>query len=455
LNKKVGLLSVACFMGLFATHLPAQSTASLQPAAAPTPAPKSPAAGWRFSDHVNTDLPRWFRFNGEYRVRLEGIEDAGFKPASDDAYLQSRVRVNTTLIPTSWMRFQFQGQDAQVFWRNQKPDAPPYEDTFDVRQAYVEFGNSETATFSARLGRQELFFGDQRLIGHLNWTNTARSFDAVRATYKGKKVRVDAFAASVVNLKDDKFDRRADGNNLHGVYAVFNVLPKGTIEPYTFWRLQPGVKAETGAAAKLDSKTIGVRLAGKLPSNFDYTAETAGQVGSVATDDIRALAATGTLGYTLAKVKYKPRLVAQYQFASGDANAKDGRRGTFDQLYPTGHDKLGFADQVGWKNIENVRSGVELKPTPKMTLTGNYLAWWLADAHDGLYNASGALVVKMPTGAAGRWVGQEADFQTGYILSPQIQLLGGYSHIFPGTFLRMSTPGRPYNYAFGMVTYLF
>jgi len=451
LKYRMGMLSVSlCLMVLSSTDLPAQTVAAAQPSAAPA------ATGWRFSDHVTPDLPRWFRFSGEYRVRLEGIDGAGFNPSSEDAFPLSRVRVNATFIPTTWLRVQLQGQDAQAFYRNQKPDAPPFEDTFDLRQGYVEFGNSETNKFGLRVGRQELFFGDQRLVGHLNWTNTARSFDAVRVTYKAKKVRVDAFAASVVNLKDGGFDKRADCNNLHGAYAVFSVIPnKGTVEPYVFWRLQPRVKTEAGTTANLDFKTIGVRFAGKLPSNFDYSAETAGQVGSVLSDDVRAWAGYWTLGYTLAKVKYKPRLIAQYNYASGDKDPKDGLRQTFDQLYPTGHDKLGLADQVGWKNIEVARAGVELKPASKVSMTANYLSWWLADAHDGLYNAAGALVVKVADPAAGRHVGQEADIQTVYALTPQVQLSGGYAHIFPGAFLRIATPGQPYNFTYAMVTYLF
>src|SRR5216117_1011909 len=131
-----------CLVVLFVADSRAQSAGASQP-----------AAGWRFSDHVNTDLPRWFRLSGEYRVRLEGIGAAGFKPASEDAFLLSRVRVNATFLPTPWFRVQLQGQDAQAFWRNQKPDAPPYEDTFDVRQGYLEFGNSETNRFGVRVGR--------------------------------------------------------------------------------------------------------------------------------------------------------------------------------------------------------------------------------------------------------------------------------------------------------------
>ena len=122
--------------------LTAATTLLAQQAATPATAPK------RASDYVNQELPRWLRVNGEYRVRFEGLGGSAFKIDSDDAYVLGRARVNTTIIPTSWMKFQFQGQDAQVWGRNPKPDAPPYEDTFDVRQAYVEFGNMESTKFS-------------------------------------------------------------------------------------------------------------------------------------------------------------------------------------------------------------------------------------------------------------------------------------------------------------------
>jgi len=56
----------------------------------------------------------------------------------------------------------------------EKPDpaAPPFQNTMDLRLAYMEIGETEKGTAALRVGRQELVFGDQRLIGHLNWVNT-------------------------------------------------------------------------------------------------------------------------------------------------------------------------------------------------------------------------------------------------------------------------------------------
>jgi hypothetical protein len=354
------------------------------------------------------------------------------------------------------MKLHLQGQDSQAGARNAKPDAPPFENTFDLRQAYVEFGNVEGGKFALRGGRQELVFGEQRLVGHLNWTNTARSFDAVRASYRNNDFRVDAFAASVVNLREAEPDRRADGNNFHGVYAAFStIVPNSAVEPYVFWRVSRGVRSEAGALGQMDFKTVGFRWAGKLPANFDYGIEIAGQTGSQSSDDIKAWAGHWVAGYTLPAARFTPRFVAEYNYASGDANPTDGKRGTFDQLYPTAHDKYGLADQVGWKNIHDIRSGVELKPSPKLSISGFYHSWWLAQTRDGLYNAAGNLVFRVPAGTAGRHVGQEADFQAVFVLNNLVQIGGGYAHLFPGTFLKNATPGKALDSSYVMVTYLF
>ena len=83
------------------------------------------------------------------------------------------------------------------------------------------------------------------------------------------------------------------------------------------------------------------------------------------------------------------------------------------------------------------------------------LPWWLASATDGLYSASGALVTRSPTGAAGRYVGQEIDAQLAYAYSPQLQIGAGYAHLIPGDFLKSTTPGQSYNFPYVMATYVF
>ena len=408
------------------------------------------------SNELNDQLPNWLRFSGEYRLRVEGFTGGGFKANNEDTYLLSRLRLNMFLQPKSWLKFGFQAQDAHVFWKNQNPAAPPFQDAMDLRLGYIEIGDVEKKTMGFRAGRQELDFGDQRLIGSLNWTNTARSFDALRGTFRRNGYRVDLFAASVVNVADRQFDESSNGNYLYGIYGgMEKLVPKATVEPYFLWRRQSGLKAETGTIGISNFGTVGLRWVGKLPANFDYGLEMDKQAGSLGTDTISAWAGHWVIGRTFAAAPWRPHVILEYNYASGDGNPKDGHRGTFDQLYPTGHDKYGLADQVGWKNIRNARASIELKPGKKWLTIGRYDAWWLANSHDALYNAASAVVARVVNGSAGTFVGQELDAFAAYNLSKQIQFGGGYGHIFPGTFLNHATPGQAYNFPYATTTFVF
>jgi hypothetical protein len=67
----------------------------------------------------------------------------------------------------------------------------PIRTPWDIYQAYAELGSVEKSIFGLRAGRQELTFGDQRLIGNAAWTDTEHTFDAIRGTvrYKGYPAR--------------------------------------------------------------------------------------------------------------------------------------------------------------------------------------------------------------------------------------------------------------------------
>jgi len=230
-------------------------------------------------------------------------------------------------------------------------------------------------------------------------------------------------------------------------------VPRAVVEPYVFYRISRDVRSELGPLADLQSATIGVRWVGALPAGLDYNTEVAFQTGSVGQDDVRAWAGHWQLRDTL-NARRGVRLFGEYNFASGDGNAKDGRRETFDQLYPTGHDKYGLADQVGWKNIHHLRAGGEVLVRKGLILSSSFHSWWLADAHDALYNAGGVVVARVAGGAANRHVGQELDAQAAFSVTPQLQIAGGYAHIFPGAFLKEATPGASYSTPYLMVTYV-
>ena len=157
--------------------------------------------------------------------------------------------------------------------------------------AFADVGDAK-APVAARLGRQELAFGEQRLVGHLGWVNTGRTLDAARVILRAKALQVDVFGASVVRSLADEFDKSGNGNRLAGAYAhVDEADPAGdgravrVLAP----RRQPA-RASWAASATSQQTTMGVRIAGKLPARLDYGVEMAVQRGSLGADDVSAWA---------------------------------------------------------------------------------------------------------------------------------------------------------------------
>jgi hypothetical protein len=400
-------------------------------------------------------MPAWLRVRGEFRERFEGFTNAGFAPSRDDTYWLSRLRFNAVVAPSRRWSATVQLQDARVAQKSVGPTTPPFRGPLDLRMAYADVGDMLKGAIAVRAGRQELAFGEQRLIGHLNWTNTARTFDGVRATIRRGPYQVDVFGASVVRIQADEFDKSGNGSRLGGAYSSLSALvPQAVVEPYFLWRAERDLSTESATRGNLDQKTIGTRFNGRLPAGLDYGIEVAVQIGSLGSDSISAWAGHWQLRESFPG-QLNLRLIGELNYASGDSNPTDGARGTFDQLYPTGHDKLGLADQVGWRNIRHARAGLEITPVRGWPVTASHHAWWLANRHDALYNAGGTPIARVNGGAASTTVGQEIDVQLTRAITPQIVVAGGYAHMFSGPFLEEATPGQNYSYPYVMVTYVF
>ncbi|MDO8794218.1 MAG: alginate export family protein [Vicinamibacterales bacterium] len=419
------------------------------PAAKQAPAAAKPP----LPNRLNSVMPAWLRVRGEFRERVEGVSNAGFNESRDDLYYLTRLRLNIAATG-KYAGATVQVQDARVAQKTVGPTGAPFRAPFDVRQAFLDLGTAKSPV-TMRIGRQELAYGDQRLVGHVSWLNAARTFDAAKATFRSKALSVDLFGASVVRILPTELDRSGAGNRFAGVYASSGrVVPKGTVEPYLFWRRDQNLRPEAGGLATLNQFTTGARLVGKTAAALDYNIEMALQSGSLGGDTVRAWAGHWQLRRTLTGT-YTPHVTGEYNFASGDANPADGTRGTFDQLFPTPHDKTGLSDQIGWKNIHHLRVGVDVTPFKATPVTVNYHAFWLVEPRDALYAVNNAVVARMPTGAPRRSVGREIDVQVSRPLTPQLAMAVGYSHLFTGPFLKAATPGASYSGPYAMLTYVF
>jgi hypothetical protein len=413
-------------------------------------------ASWLFPiTRLNQSLPHWIQFGGQFRNRVESQDGLNYAPV-DDAYDLTQLRIGVYIQPVSWLKLVGVTQDSRVFFNHHVANAPPYQEVWDIREAYAQLGSSTEGWIDVVGGRQMFSFGDERVIGPSDWSNMGRTFDTARVDLHHPGVEVSIFAASVIYALDENIAHHIEGNNIYGVYSSFtHLLPHTTIEPYVLWRVAPNLASlpETEGRGHLNEVTGGARVAGTLPRNFDYDVEMNKQTGSLGPDTIDAWAGHWSVGYTLQKARTHPRLFAEYNYASGNKNPNGNTWGTHDQIYPSAHNKMSFADQFGWRNIEDARAGVDEKAGKRWTLTEMVDDFWLATKNDAVYANSGAIGIAAHPGASSSHLGTELDLIAEFKQNRHVTYGFGFSHLFTGEYLDEATHGKDYNYPFAYLTY--
>ena len=414
--------------------------------------------GWLFPiTRLDELLPHWIQFGGQFRNRVESQDGLGYAPVND-AYDLTQLRLGIYLQPTKWLEFVGVTQDSRAFFNHHVLNAPPYQNIWDIREAYARFGASKEGWLDVVVGRQMFSFGDERVIGPSDWSNMGRTFDTLRVDLHPPGVQVSIFAASVISAVDGQIDHHIEGNNIYGIYSSFaHLVPHATLEPYVLWRVAPGnvALAETAGHGHLSEVTGGARIAGTLLDSFDYDIEMNKQAGSLGQYSIDAWAGHWNAGYTFKNAHTKPRPFIEYDYASGNRNPNGNTWGTHDQLYASAHDKMDFADQFGWKNIKDLRVGASQSIASKWTLTEVFDDLWLATKNDAVYGSSGAIAVPAHPGATSNHIGTELDLIGEYRPNHHVTYGFGLAHLFTGRFLNEASRGKDYNYPFAYVTYGF
>jgi hypothetical protein len=205
--------------------------------------------------------------------------------------------------------------------------------------------------------------------------------------------------------------------------------------------------------------TLGARLSA-APKPFDFDVELDYQFGEYGGGDISAWSVAVEGGYTFAQAPLSPRPFLGFDAASGDDDPGDGDLGTFNQLYPTGHPFFGYADAIGRQNIIDLHPGVELsllkdaKYAKKVTLRAEHHLFWRQSDQDAVYNAAGG-VLRADNGSSATAVGQETDLLLNWQIQRHWSAYLGYSHFFPGEFIRETGPSADIDFLYAAVQFMF
>lgn len=376
------------------------------------------------------DVPKLdVKFTFEGRTRFERRIDRDFNENIGDGRSEflTRVRPGFTFTYGDKISGAFQYQYAHSFiWRDRinKTD-----ENSDASLAYVRYKDSGLTT---TLGRQKIGMGTGRLIGAPDWGNVGRSADGIR--FQTKDWDAAAFKIGVAWPKP--YDAQ--------IAFVSHTWRQGTT----------GVvqKHDKTPAGDVDITTVSHSFTTKL-GGLAIDGEGALQGGDNAGKDQKAWAWHVGVSHTLDS---KTKLYVEANAASGGGDADTTR--TFDNLYPSNHDRYGSMDLQGWKNMNEFAVRLDHKLNDKTDLRARWSTLSLRDPSDGWYSASGSINKRPggsfidPTGSSGRDLGSEFNLEATYRLNKVYTFTGGIGLFSPGKFVKNVNGGNADQQAWGYIS---
>lgn len=335
----------------------------------------------------------YLSLGGELRYQYFYLNNAnwGDAPKDKDGFVLSRYLFHADIHLGKSFRSFVQLQSSQA---NGKLSASPVdENQLDLHQAFIEFTFpvSKDGRFITRVGRQELLYGSQRLVGVRDGPNNRQSFDAAKLVYGDKKFQLDVFFSHYVQSRRDIFDDGFERDTkFWGSYLVINDIPVlRNIDVYYLGLSKAAAHFDEGIAKEV-RHSFGTRV-WKRTGRWYYDFEGLYQAGYFGAKKLSAWTISSNTTYNLQLLKYKAELGFKAELISGDRKYGDGKLNSFNPLYPRGA-YFGLAALIGPTNLADVHPSVSFELSKNTKWTIDYDAFWRYSRNDGIYAPNVALI---------------------------------------------------------------
>lgn len=403
-------------------------------------------------------LPQWLSLSASFRARYETL-DSQFRA---DGNGSDQVLVTRTTVQVEVHRHRF---TLGVEWMDSRAaldDAGSVMNTgivnpVDLLQAYLHFQGADLfspgSRTDLRIGRFTIDVGSRRFVARNRYRNTINGFTGFDWQWHGASgAQLRTFFTLPVNRKPDiraelqdnelEFDEEDSEVKFWGLYYAA-MLSWGDHGELFYFGLDEDDSPDR-ATRNRELTTLGFRVYRKPQLlRFDYQVESAIQFGQSRTStavtnstdlDHFAHFEHVELGYSL-DYAWRPRLIAQYDYASGDDRSTDGDNERFDTLFGARRFDFGPTGIYGpfaRANLTTLGLRLQLKPSANISSFIAYRAYWLASDRDAWTTSK----VHDPSGNSGRSIAQQIEVRIRWNVRPDnIRLETGIAHLFAGNFM--------------------
>ena len=414
------------------------------------------AQPWRLD--TAAQLPQWLKVRGSHRTRYESL-DGQFRANRDGS---DQIVVLRTILLTQLEFDAFKVGVEVIDSRAELADRGTALSTtvvnpVELLQGFIAW--NATGLLAAgdrselRVGRLTIDVGSRRIVARSLYRNTINTFTGFEWHWQSASGRrVQAFYTLPVNRKpntqgalldnDIEFDEEDAGVRFWGLFYAFAGLPAGLLAEIFFFGLDED-DADGRRTTNRALYTPGVRFyRPPATSRFDYLLESTFQFGksrsSNAATNIRDLdhfahSQHVELGYSF-DTAWSPRLILQYDYASGDDDPTDGDNDRFDTLFGARRFDFGPTGIYGpfaRSNLSTPGVRLKLRPSRNIKLFVAHRGYWLASDKDA-WTTSGARDVN---GRSGSFIGHQIEARFRWeVLPGNYRFESGIAHLFSGEF---------------------
>ncbi len=395
------------------------------------------------------------RFRGESQNNFNAKFYGPHPPrgSEPDNFLLGRFRLGFDYRPSEVVHVALWGQDARewgsgfhnrdFYNRIFRMEYSPYTDELELWNTFIEIRKPFQLPIGLKAGRQQIYYGDNRVFGPGQWGNTGRwMWDAVKMSYYFSKGFVDVYYGRTMIHEPNKFSlNHRHGFESLGTYTHIS-LPKSLlgigIEPFAMTKRDhhKNYKGEDGRMGSLDAAYAGIRIYKKGFHGFDFDATYIQEFGDYAHDTIQAYGYHLLGAYTFAACPWRPRVSIEYSVGSGDKDPNDGKRGAFDGAFGARDKMYGRMNLFRWRNIRDAQVNLELRPKNWnwFYCKAEFHKFWLDEKKDGW--SMNPVFYRDKTGRSGNEVGEEFDLVCKFDLPKGNQIQVGYGHFWPNEFVK-------------------
>lgn len=186
------------------------------------------------------------RYHSEHNIRNLGPV-LGLTGADDD-FVLNRTRLFANAQLGEFFRVYAEGIDADSNGQNLPPRVIEVNRT-DMQNLFldVKLYEDERGKLLARGGRQELLYGNQRLISPLDWANTRRTFEGGKLFWVGDDWNIDAIYVNPILPDPSNFDSPDYDQDIWGLYSTYKGIENKTFD-FTTWAIKRRASRSTPGA---------------------------------------------------------------------------------------------------------------------------------------------------------------------------------------------------------------